>query len=209
MKIGIIEYGMGNVTSVANAFAVLGAEPIIAHDPEDLRGADAVVLPGVGAFGDGIRNLRERGWAEVLEEEVRGRSKPFLGLCLGMHLIADEGTEHGRVPGLGWIHGTVDRLRSDQTGLRVPHIGWNDVTFAAETRLFHGLAQPAAFYFAHSYALHGDGAFVTAECDYGDRFAAGIEQNNVAATQFHPEKSHRLGLAVLRNFLEQFCGARA
>ena len=203
MRILIIDYGMGNLRSVANAFAAVGAPAEVTRDPEQLREADRIVLPGVGAFADGMRNLREGGWVPVLEEEVLDKGKPFLGLCVGLQLLATKGTEHGDSDGLGWIAGVVERIPTNG-GLRVPHIGWNDVRLARRDGLYAGLDETASFYFVHSYVLRPeDPDVVSGVCEYGDAFAASIELRNIHATQYHPEKSHRAGLAVLRNFATQ------
>lgn len=195
----IIDYAMGNLRSVANALGSVGCAAVVSADPADARKARRIVLPGVGAFGDGMRNLEERGWIDVLEEEVRGRGKPFLGLCLGMQLLAERGTEHEDLPGLGWLRGTVERLPAE--GVRIPHMGWNDVTLKAGTRLGAGLGGQATFYFVHSFAFVPEDGVVAGTCHYGTTFAAIVESENVFGTQFHPEKSQASGLAVLRNFL--------
>ena len=198
--IAIIDYGMGNLRSVFNAFQVLGIEASIADGPAGLREASGVVLPGVGAFGDGMRNLRERGFIEELERQVVAGGKPFLGLCLGLQLLGTRGFEHGENAGLGWIPGVVDRLVVPDV-LRVPHIGWNDTRFVKPDALFTGLGAAAAFYFVHSFVLvPEDPAVVTGVCDYGVDFVASVRRDNICATQFHPEKSHKAGLAVLRNW---------
>lgn len=200
--IAIIDYGMGNLRSVFNAFQVLGIEAGIADGPAGLREASGMVLPGVGAFGDGMRNLRERGFIEELEKQVVAGGKPFLGLCLGLQLLGTKGFEHGENAGLGWIPGVVDRL-SVPDALRVPHIGWNDTRFVKPDPLFAGLGAAAAFYFVHSFALvPEDPAVITGVCDYGVDFAASVRRDNICATQFHPEKSHKAGLALLRNWAE-------
>jgi imidazole glycerol-phosphate synthase subunit HisH len=197
----VVDYGMGNLRSVVNALAAVGGDAVISNSPGALREARRVVLPGVGAFGDAMRNLRQEGWIEALERDVRAGGKPFLGLCLGMHLLATHGTESGTVDGLGWIPGAVGRL--DTAGaLRVPHIGWNEVTILRQDGLFAGLGGSRDFYFAHSFVLRPDDPSVaSATCTYGETFAAAIESGNVHATQFHPEKSQSAGLAALRNFL--------
>ena len=200
--IAIIDYGMGNLRSVFNAFQALGVEARIADGPAGLREASGVVLPGVGAFGDGMRNLRERGFIEELETQVVAGGKPFLGLCLGLQLLGTKGFEHGENPGLGWIPGVVDKL-SVPDALRVPHIGWNDTRFVKPDPLFAGLGAAAAFYFVHSFVLvPEDPAVITGVCDYGVDFTASVRRDNICATQFHPEKSHKAGLAVLRNWAE-------
>ena len=198
--IAIIDYGMGNLRSVFNAFQMLGIEAGIADGPAGLREASGVVLPGVGAFGDGMRNLRERGFVEELEKQVVAGGKPFLGLCLGLQLLGTRGFEHGENAGLGWIPGVVDRLVVGDA-LRVPHIGWNDTRFLKPDALFDGLGAAAAFYFVHSFVLvPDDPAVVSGVCDYGADFVASVRRDNICATQFHPEKSHKAGLAVLRNW---------
>jgi glutamine amidotransferase len=198
----IVDYGMGNLRSVANAFAAAGCEATISRDPADLRRARRIVLPGVGAFGDGMANLRTAGWIDALDAAVRGKGTPFIGLCLGMQLLAATGTEHGHHEGLGWIPGAVVRLPSGDPSIRIPHIGWNDVRLTKRDGLFAGLGDGATFYFVHSYAFDvRDGALVSGVCTHGVDFAASLEAGNVFATQFHPEKSQRAGLQVLRNFL--------
>lgn len=202
MKAAIINYGLGNLRSVANALQAVGHEAIIATDPSMLDAADRLILPGVGAFADGMRGLREGGWIEPLECDVRRRGKPLLGLCLGMQLLATTGTEHGTHDGLGWIPGTVDRLPASPD-MRVPHIGWNDVRFPRRSTLHDAAAASAAFYFVHSYVLvPEDPAVVTGVTEYGGDFVASVELDNIHATQFHPEKSQHAGLAVLKRFME-------
>ncbi|MDD3905555.1 MAG: imidazole glycerol phosphate synthase subunit HisH [Candidatus Omnitrophica bacterium] len=202
INIAIIDYGMGNLRSVVNAFNVLGHSPVIVKDPGDIRKADRIVLPGVGAFGDAMRNLRDAGWVEVMEEEVLGKEKPFLGICLGMQLLATFGTEHGKCSGLNWIPGKVIRLGEGKPGLRVPHIGWNDVRVIKKEGLYAGLPDPQSFYFLHSYVLVPDDKdIVSGICDYEGDFVASIKLKNISAIQFHPEKSHKAGLKVLMNFL--------
>ncbi|HET8892668.1 MAG TPA: imidazole glycerol phosphate synthase subunit HisH [Gaiellaceae bacterium] len=201
-RIAVIDYGMGNLRSVTNAFASLGASPAVVTQPDELADAERIVLPGVGAFADGMQNLRDGGWVDALEEQVRRKGKPFLGLCIGMQVLADRGTEHGSNAGLGWIAGTVERIASDN-GLRVPHIGWNDVTFTPGHAMYDGLGESDAFYFVHSYVLRpDDDSVVSGVCEYGGDFAASVETQNIRAAQFHPEKSHRAGLRLLKNFLE-------
>ena len=202
--IAIIDYGMGNLRSVTNAFASLGHEATIARHPDDLSRADKIVLPGVGAFGDGMFNLRSLGWVESLEREVREKGKPFLGICLGMQLLATTGMEHGTHAGLNWITGVSERVANRDSSLRVPHIGWNDTVFLKRDGLYADSGDAQAFYFVHSYVLvPEDRSIVSGVCSYGDEFAASVEVDNVWATQYHPEKSHKAGLAVLKNFAAQ------
>lgn len=193
---------MGNLRSVLNAFRAVGAEARVAGSAEDLGDASGVVLPGVGAFGDGIRNLRARGFAEALESQVLRGGKPFLGICLGQQLLGTMGLEYGKHAGLDWIPGVVDRLPVAPP-LRLPHIGWNDVRFEKREGLYAGLGETQAFYFVHSFALRPrDPDVVSGVCGHGMDFTASLERDNIYATQFHPEKSHRAGLAVLRNWAE-------
>jgi glutamine amidotransferase len=199
--VAIVDYGMGNLQSVKNAFEALGATVVIAREPEAVRSADKVIVPGVGAFGEAMATLRSRGWVEVLEAEVRQNRKPLMGLCLGMQLLATDGTEGGACSGLGWIAGAVTQLPGD-ADTRVPHMGWNDVTPSPRTRMYQGISGPQTFYFVHSYVLEpADRRSVSGVCRHGRAFVASIEQDHIWATQYHPEKSQKAGLQVLRNFL--------
>ena len=201
-RVGIIDYGMGNLKSVANACLALGAKANIVNTPEALSGEDCIILPGVGAFGDGMNNLRKQGWIDALEEEVRVKKKPFLGLCLGMQLLATTSSEHGEHQGFNWIKGIVERIPN--LSVRVPHIGWNEVRIVKKEGLYDGLGDKQSFYFVHSYMFKPeDFSVVSGICSHGMDFAASIEIGNIYATQFHPEKSHKIGLAVLKNFLNK------
>jgi imidazole glycerol-phosphate synthase subunit HisH len=209
MRIAVVDYGMGNLRSVSNAFEAAGQPVEIITRPEQLNGVAGIVLPGVGAFGDAMRNLHERGLVQVLDENVRTRNVPFLGLCLGMQLVATESVEHGAHRGLGWVPGRVVRIEPNGRPIRVPHIGWNDVHFAPRARLFAELGESQAFYFVHSYVLEPDSQdVVSGVCDYVGPFAASIETSNIFGTQFHPEKSQHAGLAALRNFVK-ICSSTA
>jgi imidazole glycerol phosphate synthase glutamine amidotransferase subunit len=198
----IVDYGMGNLRSVAKAFETLGYKVLVTGRPEDLEMAERIVLPGVGAFGDGMRQLSERGLVAVLRHRVLEDGVPFLGICLGMQLLADRGRENGIHAGLGWIAGETVAIVPSDPLLKVPHIGWNDVTRRGASTLFKGLAEPLTFYFVHGYHLQpSDPGVVTVTVDYDGALAAAIERENLFGTQFHPEKSQRAGLAVLRNFM--------
>ena len=206
MKVAIVDYGLGNLRSVSNAVAALeaelGAEPFVASQPRQLADADRVILPGVGAFGDGMRALEERGWTDALDRAVRGEGRRLLGICLGMQLLADRSSEHGDHDGLGWIAGQVTQLPASPPRVRVPHIGWNAVTVARAHGLYREFEQEADFYFVHSYRFEAQNEDdVSGWCEHGVRFAASLERDNISATQYHPEKSQGPGLAVLRNFL--------
>ncbi|MEH2199672.1 imidazole glycerol phosphate synthase subunit HisH [Nostoc sp.] len=202
-KVAIIDYGMGNLRSVANAFTSLNYPAFITKNPEDLSQASHIVLPGVGAFGDGIKNLQSAGWVNILEKEVIENGKPFLGICLGMQLLATAGTEHGFHKGLNWVSGTVKRLESNESCIRVPHIGWNDVHFLNNDYLYTGLGDFQVFYFVHSYVFYPeDISIVCGVTSHGLEFISSIHKGNIYATQFHPEKSQKAGLAVLKNFIK-------
>jgi len=176
-----------------------GERVAVSEDPDDLRRASHIILPGVGNFGRGMENLQERGFVDPLTEEVIGKRKLFLGICLGMQLLAEKGEEYGGHDGLGWIPGRVRRL--DCHGLKLPHIGWQDIEIVRETPLFSHGAADQDYYFVHSFVFDCPDEFVAAYCTYGERFAAALQKDNLYATQFHPEKSREAGLTILRNFL--------
>ncbi|MBZ0216731.1 MAG: imidazole glycerol phosphate synthase subunit HisH [Fimbriimonadaceae bacterium] len=202
-KVGIVDYGMGNLISLAGAIEHLQHEPFISHKAADLAKADRLILPGVGAFPDAMRNLRERKLVETLNELVMVQSYPILGICLGAQLIARDSEEYGQHPGLGWIDASVRRIELSDPAIRVPHVGWNDLERRREGRLLRGIPEDALFYYVHSFCIpDAPDATVLGYCDYGTRFAAALEVGNIFATQFHPEKSQRYGLAVLSNFIE-------
>ena len=191
--IAIADYGMGNRRSVEKALAHVGAQSVITAD---VRDADAIILPGVGAFPEAMRNLERTGLGEVLIERAAA-GVPLLGICLGMQLLFESSSEHEGAEGLGILPGTVSKLESP----RLPHIGWNLVTFARESALTEGLGDAAAFYHVHSFACRpSDASDVVGTSEYGERFVSVVERGNVMAAQFHPEKSSRDGLRMLRNF---------
>lgn len=199
--IAIIDYNMGNVGSVRNALVAIGAEVVLSSKREDIEKATHIILPGVGTFGDGMRRLADCGVIPILETEVLEKKKPFLGICLGMQIMAEFGEEGGRHEGLSWIKGQTRRLNFDEERLRLPHIGWDDVVSEDRSLLFQNVAS-SIFYFIHSYILVPEKKdVVTASCAYGEKFAASIQKGNIFGVQFHPEKSQKSGLAVLRNFL--------
>lgn len=202
MKIGVIDYGLGNLQSVAGAIEKLGHTPLISHYERELAAADKFILPGVGAFGDGIKNLKERGLIDVLSRWVLEEKKPILGICLGAQLFATESFEFGHHQGLGWINACVKRI--EQTGdLRVPHVGWNEVKQSKNSPLFKEIPDGALFYFVHSFHIMcHDSEDVCGVCDYGIELNSVIQHENIFATQFHPEKSQLHGLALLKNFIE-------
>lgn len=198
----IIDYRLGNLFSVAKALELLGEAVVVSGDPNDLRRADRLVLPGIGAFPQGMRNLEEAGLSDVLREEVLVKKKPFLGICLGMQLAATRGFEHEERAGLGWIDGEVRLIAAATSNLKVPHIGWNDVSVKEGSRLFRGIKPNSDFYFVHSYALQcAQEADIAAVTSYGENIVAAVEHENIYAVQFHPEKSQEAGQQLLENFL--------
>jgi imidazole glycerol-phosphate synthase subunit HisH len=198
--IAIINYGLGNLTSVKNAFDLLGFESEITNDPEKIKNADTIVLPGVGAFKEGMDNLHNLGVIEVLNQEVLVKKKPFLGICLGMQLICNRSFEGGETQGLGWIDADVVKFKTQD--LIIPHMGWNNVNCNLDSPIFKGSNAKQDFYFVHSFYVKLNEQVNVGTCDYGCNFAAVVQKNNIFATQFHPEKSQHEGLEMLRKFAE-------
>jgi len=207
MKVAIIDYGMGNLGSVRRALEQLGAEAEIVDTPEQLEDADRIILPGVGSFADGMRHLNRDGWTEALIR-LTGEGKPLLGICLGMQLLASEGSEHGDHPGLGLVPGRVVHLDTMDCKERIPHVGWNDIHVNQpegnpSAVLFDGIQDGTDFYFVHSFAYQAEQASdVLAQVQYGIPVTAAVGRGHVMGTQFHPEKSSRAGFRILKNFLE-------
>ncbi|MBI4322983.1 MAG: imidazole glycerol phosphate synthase subunit HisH [Candidatus Omnitrophica bacterium] len=202
----VVDYEMGNVQSVANAVELLGWPVRVTREPAAVEQASHLIVPGVGSFADGMRRLREQALDRLLEEQVMRRRIPFLGICLGMQVLAEWGEEGGRTPGLGWVPGRVRRLRAVERGLKLPHMGWNDVIPTGDDVLYAGIPRGSSFYFVHSYHLADtDPAVISGICDYGDQWCASLRKGHIFGTQFHPEKSQRDGLQVLKNFLEFSC----
>jgi glutamine amidotransferase len=200
--VAIVDYGMGNLDSVARAVEEVGGGARVTAEATEIRAASYVILPGVGAFRDGMRELCERRLDAILAEEVLAKQVPLLGICLGMQLLARQGTEGGEAPGLGWFDASVVRLQPDQPGTRVPHVGWNEVAHTRQSPLFESVPSGSDFYFVHSYhVVCGDPADVLGLTPYCGSFASAIGRDNLFGVQFHPEKSQRLGLQVLKNFL--------
>ena len=203
--IAIIDYDAGNIRSVEKALAMLGEAPVITRDPALLWAADGVILPGVGAFGDAMNRLREYGLAEVIREIAR-ENRPFLGICLGLQLLFESSEESPGVDGLGILKGRILRIPDgrEESGRprKIPHIGWNSLTFPKEGRLFAGLPEETYVYFVHSYYLKAEEDIVTARTEYGVSIDASVEKGNLFACQFHPEKSSEAGLRILQNFVE-------
>jgi glutamine amidotransferase len=201
MSIAIIDYGMANLRSVQKGFAHGGVDARIISRPEEIDAADKLVLPGVGAFKDAIATLRKRNLAEAILRHIN-RGKLFLGICLGLQMLFDVGYEDGEHRGLGAVRGKCVRFDVDQTlGLKVPHMGWNQLIARNRSPLFAGLAEGCGVYFVHGYhVVPEDPSVIATETDYGRPFVSSIRRDNLFATQFHPEKSQKAGLRILANF---------
>lgn len=203
MRVAIVNYGMGNLGSVRRALDELGVQPYVAEHPSALFDANRLILPGVGSFHEGMARLKEGGWIETLQRLVQVERKPLLGICLGMQMLAEIGEEGGEIPGLGFIRGRVRRLDVLGCTLRIPHVGWNEVTYRDGEPLFAHIPQGSDFYFVHSYALQaGDPEQISGSTPYGAEIVAAVRRGNVHGSQFHPEKSSRAGRQMLQNFLD-------
>ena len=198
--IALVDYGAGNVESVAKAIRHLGRTVELTDDSNTIRTADAVILPGVGAFGDAVGQLRSRGLEQVVLDSARDTQRPFLGICVGLQMLFDSSEESTGVPGLGLMNGRVLRLPSEG-GLKVPHIGWNSIEYKHDCPIFARLPEQPYVYFVHSYYLRAeDTSMVAATAQYGVQIHAAVWQESCFATQFHPEKSGEVGLTILDNF---------
>jgi imidazole glycerol-phosphate synthase subunit HisH len=207
MRVGVIDYGVGNLGSVLRALEELRVAPVLVNRASDMHACDGLILPGVGNFADCSRLLTEGGWTQALRQEVQGYKKPLLGVCVGMQLLADsstEGSEGGADSlGLGFVPGCVKSLRELGCTLRVPHVGWNAIKNRVSDTLFSGIGDGTDFYFVHSYAMVAqDSTDVVATVDYGVPVTAAVRRGHVWGTQFHPEKSSRAGFRLLKNFIE-------
>ena len=199
--IAIIDYDAGNIKSVEKALLLLGQDVVITGDREEILKADKVVLPGVGAFGDAMDNLRRKGLDQVIRE-VTDRGTPFFGICLGLQLLFERSDEAPGVDGLGILEGEILRI-PDKDGLKIPHMGWNSLHLENNGRLFRGIEEGSYVYFVHSYYLKAaDERIVKASTEYSTHIHASVEKGNVFACQFHPEKSSDVGIQILRNFVE-------
>ena len=199
--IAIIDYDAGNIKSVEKALLLLDQEVVITGGREEILKADKVILPGVGAFGDAMANLRKTGLDQVIRE-VTGKGTPFLGICLGLQLLFERSGEAPGVEGLGILKGEILRI-PDSEGLKIPHMGWNSLHLENDGRLFRGISEGAYVYFVHSYYLKAaDESIVKASTEYSTHIQASVEKDNVFACQFHPEKSSDVGIQILRNFVE-------
>jgi glutamine amidotransferase len=195
----IVDYGMGNLRSVQKGFEKVGASAVVTRDPGVIREAERLVLPGVGAFPECMRNLTGFGLVEPVLEVIRS-GRPFLGICLGLQLLFDESEEFGLHEGLKVVPGTV-RAFDRSMGLKIPHMGWNRVFFSKESPIWWGIEDGSFLYFVHSYYVDPTNSTdVAAETEYGIRFACAVQRDNIVAVQFHPEKSQEIGLRILKNF---------
>ena len=198
-QVTILDYGLGNIHSIANALRACDALPTLSADPEAVAKADRLILPGVGAFPAGMKGLQERGLVEPLKQAAR-EGKPLIGICLGMQLLFESSDEMGKTAGLGLLPGRVTRIAGN--GLKVPHMGWNQLDVVRDHLLVSDLIPGSYAYFVHSYAIYPeDQTIVLATTDYGGPFASIVGRSNVCGLQFHPEKSQAVGLKLLRNFL--------
>ena len=203
MKIvAIVDYGMGNLDSVSRAVEECGGHPVVTHLESDIQRASFVILPGVGSFAAGISKIRELRLDDILTEQVLEKEIPFLGICLGMQLLATKGREGAETSGLDWIQGEVVRLKPSTPQERIPHVGWNEVLFAQNSSLFEGIDSGRDFYFVHSYHLSCQSEdTVIATTPYCGGFVSAVCKGYIHGVQFHPEKSQKPGFQVLRNFL--------
>lgn len=203
MKVAVVNYGMGNLASVQKAVETIGHEPRIVEQPDELGGAERIILPGVGAFGEGMDRLERGGWSEGIRSRVGGGT-PLLGICLGMQFLAERGTEGHERGGLGLIAGEIVSLRELGCTERVPHVGWNETHTLREDPLLEGLPPSTDYYYVHSFAFRATNPEdVLATADYGCDVTAIVRHGRVWGTQFHPEKSSKAGLQLLRNFIER------
>ncbi len=197
--IALIDYDAGNMKSVEKALQLIGEDVIVTRKPGEILAADKVILPGVGCFGDAMENLHHFGLVPVIKQVVE-RQTPFLGICLGLQLLFERSEESPGVEGLGLLKGEILRIPAEE-GLKIPHMGWNDLTFPNKGRLFAGVLEHSYVYFVHSYYLKAkEEGIVTAATEYGTYIHASVEKGNLFACQFHPEKSSSVGLQILKNF---------
>lgn len=202
----IVDYGVGNLASIKNMLKKIGADAQISSDPSVISAAEKLILPGVGAFDTCAQKLQESGLTGLLNQKALVEKTPVLGICVGMQLLMS-GSEEGILPGLGWINGKIIRFRQDQlpSELKIPHMGWTDVFPNKSSRLFDNMYEDPRFYFVHSYHPAADNdSDVLVYAQYGYKFAAGLEHENIMGVQFHPEKSHKFGMKLLDNFVKYY-----
>ena len=202
IKACIIDYGAGNIASIYNGVHSTGHDVIVSSDPEKISKSSHLILPGVGSFQKGMEGITSNGLIKILDDQVLLEKKPILGICLGMQLFASYSLEDGYHKGLNWIKGRVEKINVDLDNIKVPHIGWNEVKLKKKSKLLINIEETLIFYFVHSYHfLPDDKSVITGICQQGKDLISCIEYNNIYATQFHPEKSHNIGLQVLDNFI--------
>jgi len=203
-KIVIIDYEMGNLRSVQKAFEKMGEDAIISNDHSIIQNASKIVLPGVGAFKDAMHNLEKFDLIDLLNEEVLQKKKDFLGICLGMQLLASKSYEFGETKGLGWIDAEIIKFdfSDSEHPLKIPHVGWNNISFANPSPIFDNIPDNRDFYFVHSYYFNADKKHVSSTTTYGTEFISSVHKDNIYATQFHPEKSQTHGLSIIKNFID-------
>lgn len=200
--IAIIDYGVGNLFSVEKAIIASGGRAVVTSDAKEIKSADKLVLPGVGAFGDCMKNLVNTGLVDIIKEEISNR-KPMLGICVGLQLLFEESEESPGVAGLSVLKGRVKKI--DSKGLKLPHIGWNSLNIAdvkSDIDIFKDLGENSYVYFVHSFYAEASESIISATTEYGEEITAAVAKENIVATQFHPEKSGDVGLKILKNFVE-------
>ena len=198
----IIDYKTGNIGSLANMLKKIGAKAVVSSNPEEIKKAEKLILPGVGAFDVGMENLKNLGLVSLLKDRVRNKKTPILGICLGMQLFAQKSKE-GTLPGLGWIEGEVKKFKFNNNKFKIPHMGWNTIEIKKEDTLFKNMEGELRFYFVHSYyfvPFKKDNVLATT--NYGINFTSIIKKENIIGVQFHPEKSHKFGMKLLDNFVK-------
>ena len=202
--IAIIDYGLGNLGSIQNMLKKIGENSKIISNPKELYESKKIILSGVGSFDTGMNNLINRGWIDVLNKLVLNDSIPILGICLGMQLMT-QSSEEGSQKGLGWVSAITEKFKFEDKQYKIPHMGWNDVTFKKKSKLFESVELDQKFYFVHSYYIKTiNNCDIIFKTNYGNEFVSGFEYKNIAGVQFHPEKSHKFGMKLLENFIYKF-----
>ena len=200
IKIGLIDYGINNILSVYNAFQRLDCDIQVIKDHEKEINCDGLILPGVGSFGEAMNNLNTSGLSDLIKEETLNKKTPFLGICLGMQLMADDSTELNYNKGLSLIEGNIKKIDTKNL-YRIPHMGWNNITLSKNSDLFNKITNNSNFYFVHSYHYLCDEKYIIGKVDYGSKLTAAIQKDNIFGVQFHPERSQRVGFDLLQNFI--------